>query len=112
MGEARAGFGEFGNQRRFDFGQLLHVTTVLGMQNAARHGIADFITVGAHFRALVQHLAGHGVLLRHNRRGAFFLGERQGFLPAFYRQHLGNFFGEIDGSLITVFHAEHGDGGT
>ena len=60
MGEARAGFGQLGDQVRRDRGDALHVAAVLGVQQAAGDGVADLVAVGDHFRTLAQHVAGDG----------------------------------------------------
>ena len=64
------------------------------MQNSARHLVAQFVTVGFHFGAFVQHFAGHAKHLLHDRCGAFFLGQVQTGFPTFDGQLFGHLFGK------------------
>ncbi len=82
VGEARAGFGQLGDQVRRHAGDALHVARVLRVQHAAGDGVADLVAVVDHFRALAQHVAGDGEVAQQDRRRAFFLGQLQRDFPA------------------------------
>ena len=109
MSEPRAGFSQLLNQCGCLFSNSLHVAAVSRMQNASRHLVTNFESVPYHFRALAEHLLGHGKLFAHDRRRSFFLCQFKPRLPAGDCELLGHFFRKTDGIVFAVFHTQHGD---
>ena len=110
VGKARANVGQFFHQFRGHRGDALHVATVFGVQYLAGDVLAQLPAVLRHFRALAQHLGGHGEAFFHDRGGALFAGELQGHFPAGDGHVAGDAVGEVQRRRAAVLHAKHGHG--
>ena len=72
--------------------------------------VADLPAVLRHLRTLAQHLGGDGEFLLHDGRRALLLRQLERGFPARHRHLARDVFGELDGILGAVLHAEAGDG--
>ena len=112
MSEAGTDSGQFLDQFRFDLGDLLHVTAVASVQYLALDTVTGFEAVTGHFRTLAQHLGSYSEILFQDRSRPLLASQFQGDPPAGQGHFPRGLLGENQRFRRTVFHAEHGQGGT
>ena len=104
VGEASADSGQFLDQFRLDRRDLLQVAAIAGVQDFSLDAIACLDAVADHFRALAQHLGGHGEILLQNRGRPFLARQLQSDAPAGQGQFLGDFLGENQRFRRSILH--------